>query len=156
MQQWWLDIVCNHDYIVSLGSNITLSWVGDFTSLKCFVAENTQIDGVWNSPDGEKEVLSDGSTSISWLKNKKYLKFDGLKAQSIKRKFCLILNNEYGETEPIDPYKTTRQNFESLRSSCNYKDLRTDFQGIKLDIVITEAKYEKEIESNLRRIRKLC
>ena len=52
-------------------SDLKLSWTGDLESFKELFELYTSIKGTWRSPGGERKTYSDGSTTITWWKNKK-------------------------------------------------------------------------------------
>jgi hypothetical protein len=52
------------------------SWAGDLESLKHF--DYLSLKCEWRSPGGEKKTFTDGSVSIAWWSNKKFLSLNGL------------------------------------------------------------------------------
>ena len=138
----------NEDLIPTADDKLKLCWTGDFVSLKSFVGVNVKIPGVWTSPGGEKKVYSDGTTSITWLRNKKYLHFSGDKAENIKRSFCsIICPDRNSNNTMVDKAYSTPGCGSSC--SCRCKEFETDFEGMKIDLVITEAKLNKNIQDNI-------
>ena len=138
----------NEDLIPTADDKLKLCWTGDFISLKSFVGVNVNILGVWTSPGGEKKVYSDGTTSITWLKNKKYLHFSGDKAENIKRSFCSIISPDRNSNNTMVDKAYSAPGCGSS-CSCRCKEFETDFEGMKIDLVITEAKLNKNIQDNI-------
>ena len=80
--------IANNKYDASIiEKNLKLAWIGDFQSVKCMVAEYLELDGMWDSPGGEKKVFYSGDIpTISWWNKKKLIQIDGVNAMAIKRK----------------------------------------------------------------------
>ena len=83
-----------NDEIINLGmKNLKLSWAGDFESLQHIVSDFMKFNGKRSSPGGGKKVCSDGDTSITWWKKRKFLAVDGKQAKRITKLLIVILTN---------------------------------------------------------------
>ena len=138
----------------SARENLKLTWIGDFESLKLFTGSYIDKNGRWNSPGDERKkfTCSDGKTTLMWWKKKKYLKVEGPEALSIMNKLCLFLNGEMPS-----PNTTSSRSLPNLQSACSCRcgEVRADVEGLKLDVIILESKYNKESEVSLKSILKL-
>ncbi len=76
-------------------SNLRLAWTGSYEDLKNLVGEELKLNGTWQQPGGYKKVFTYNETSISWLKDKKTLTFEGKDSKQFKRMFCSALLGEY-------------------------------------------------------------
>ena len=76
-------------------SNLHLAWSGSYEDLKKLVGEEVKLNGTWQQPGRYKKVFTDNETSISWLKDKKTLTFEGKESKQFKRMFCSVLLGEY-------------------------------------------------------------
>ena len=87
-----------------------------------------------------------------WWKEKKYLKVGGSEALSIMNKLCLFLNGEMPS-----PNTTSSRSLPNIQSACPCRcgEVRADVEGLKLDVIILESKYNKESEVSLKSIPKL-
>ena len=134
--------------------NLNLSWTGDFSSFKQFIEANVNIRGVWRSPgDERKTYYSDGNTTIMWWKNKKKIQVTGKDSNSIKEKLCdILLGNLFIEKHKADHNDEGRY-VNACRCDCG--DIRTDIEGMKLDIVINETGLRREINRNAQTISEL-
>ena len=108
---------------------------------------NVQIIGVWTFPGGEKKVYSDGATSISCLKNTKYFHSSGDKAENIKHSFCSVISPDRSSNNEMMDKAYSTPNYKSS-CPCKYKELEVDFEGMNMDLVITESKLSKYIQEN--------
>lgn len=117
---------------------LKLSWTGDLPLLKSFIQNSVQIEGTWSSPCGEKKSFTDGVSTISWSKNKKYLTFSGERAATFKGKFCSILcpnwNRKIMVNKTTSPQKLSTSPARHSQYKCG--ELQTDIEGVKLDMVI--------------------
>ena len=68
-----------------------LAWSGDFESLKRFVSESLNLDGVWSQPGGDKKVFTAKDVCIIWRRNKSFLVFEGVKANQLKKEVCRLM-----------------------------------------------------------------
>jgi hypothetical protein len=73
--------------------SLRLAWTGEYDGLKRLVSEELKLDGIWEQPGGYKKIFttSDELTSISWLKDKKTLTFEGKDSKQLKRMLCSVL-----------------------------------------------------------------
>ena len=53
--------------------SLKLVSTGDFDSFRCFVEENSCLNGKWKSPSDERKSYSDGNTTITCWKYKKHI-----------------------------------------------------------------------------------
>ena len=138
----------------SARDNLKLTWIGDFESLKLFTGSYIDKNGRWNSPGDERKkfTCSDGKTTLMWWKKKKYLKVEGPEALSIMNKLCLFLNGEMSSPNTI-----SSRSLPDIQSACPCRcgEVRADVEGLKLDVIILESKYNKESEVSLKSILKL-
>ena len=111
----------------------------------------------WSSPGGERKVFTCGSISISWLKNKKFLSLDGFDENIINKLWAIgcryKCRSEVKDTTMSN--KSTTENLSSVEvnpCSCCCQGLSAEIEGVKLDMVISEAK----IESNANWINNVC
>ena len=72
-------------------SDLRLAWTGSYEDLKKLVGEELKLNGTWQQPGGYKKVFTYSETSISWLKDKKTLTFEGKEHR----------NNRYRMRAPI-------------------------------------------------------
>lgn len=139
------EVLANGEESVRSASfGLGLCWTQDFVSLKRFVSESLNLDGVWSSPGGDKKVFSIGHSSISWRKNNKVLNFYGDDVDDLRRKFCQIMcgftNNENVKREKAPVIDLDGE----FHGSCRCSEIIPDVEGLKLDIVVAE----KVIQSN--------
>ena len=81
-----------NDEIINLGmKNLKLSWAGDFESLQHIVSDFMKFNEKWSSPGGGKKVCSDGDTSTTWWKIRKFLAVEGKQAEGITELSIVIL-----------------------------------------------------------------
>ncbi|CAB4027556.1 Hypothetical predicted protein [Paramuricea clavata] len=73
-----------------------LSWAGDLVSLKDFVSDYLSLKGEWRSPGGEKKTFTDGSVSIAWWKNMKFLFLNGLDNNVLSKLKSTVCQNKDG------------------------------------------------------------
>ena len=111
-------ILNGRETIATLSNYLQIAWTGDFLSLKQFVNETLKLEG---------------TSTISWWKNRKDLQFKGTDAGLFKRTVCLIMKgsgsvNNKGTNTVIGPA--------TCLSKCD--ELATDIEGIKLDQVVNE------------------
>ena len=130
---------------------LTLSWVGDFESLKEFVNMNLKLYGEWSSSGGDKKVFTyaDGLTTISWRKSKKALIIESKEINRLKLKRCLLVcesvfEDEHALTEAVN-------HIENLSWSCRCNELSVDVEGAKLDVTIAG----REIRHNTNSIQNI-
>lgn len=129
-----------------LNENLKLAWSGDLVSLKLFVEKSLKLDGIWSSPGGEKKLFKNDNTSIIWLKNKRYLSIEGEHAKEIKRRMLSIIFT--GTDDDEETFETMRSNKPTNTAhEASYVELSTDLEGIKLDMVISEARSNKRHET---------
>jgi hypothetical protein len=62
--------------------------MGDFESLKYFVADSFKLNGTRSQPGGDKKVFVAEDASIIWRKTKSILTIEGVKANQLKREVC--------------------------------------------------------------------
>ena len=138
----------NNEYDVSLiKDHLKLSWVGDFESLKCMVNDYLKLDGIWNSPGGEKKAFSGDGINIFWWKKKKYIQFEGANAAILNRKLMSVFTDENKSNTIINEPRNNRpQTVRHCTCTCN--ELSTDLEGLKLDIAIAEAKQNEANKHN--------
>ena len=72
--------------------------VGDFESLKQFVADSLKLKGVWSQPGGDKKVFATEDVSTIWRNNKNLLFIEGAKANQLKREVCRYICGHSSET----------------------------------------------------------
>ena len=149
-----VDDLISQENFPSASVNLKLTWIGDFESLKLFTGSYIDKNGRWNSPGDERKkfTCSDGKTTLMWWKKKKYLQNEGPEALSIMNKMCLFLNGEM----PCQNTTSTRS-LHNIQSACPCRcgEVRADVEGIKLDLIILESKYNKESQVSLNSILKL-
>ena len=63
--------------------------------MKNLVGEKLKLNGTWQQSGEYKKVFTYNETSISWLKDKKTLTFEGKDSKQFKRMFCSVLLGEY-------------------------------------------------------------
>ena len=87
-----------------------------------------------------------------WWKKTKYLKVEGPEALSIMNKLCLFLNGEMPS-----PNTTSTRSLPNIQSACPCRcgEVRAEVEGLKLDVIILESKYNKESQVSLKSILKL-
>ena len=88
--------------MTALMENISLAWTGDLESLKLFVKEILNLNGVWSQPGSDRKVFTYADSSIMWRKNKGLLSFAGEKSDKVKQEVCkhLCMDNS---TKPMHP-----------------------------------------------------
>ena len=84
--------------MASLNHNLCFTWTGDFDSLKLFVSEELQLNGVWEQPDGDTKILKTNHTSIVWRKSKSVLQIEGAEVSKITQLLC----TKIGVKEHVD------------------------------------------------------
>ena len=141
--------------MVSLGmENLKLSWDGDFESLKRAVNHCMKFDGIWKSHGNEKKVCSNGDTTITWWKRKKFLLVEGKRAKGIIDLFILILTNNVSLCPPDQTGNINKDlpNSDKIylvgSCSCKCNNLAVDIEGIILDKVVLESRMEHETYTN--------
>ncbi len=75
-------------------SDLRLAWTGSYEDLKKLVGEELKLNGTWQQPGGYKKVFTYSETSISWLKDKKTLTFEGKESKQLKQMLCYVLLGE--------------------------------------------------------------
>ena len=58
--------------MADLSGYLGFAWVGDFDSLKIFIKESLQVDGIWTQPGGDRKVFTADDLSILWKKKQEY------------------------------------------------------------------------------------
>ena len=119
------------------------------------MSKSLKLEGVWSSPGGDKKEFNNDTLVIAWWKNKKLLQFEGmnddlkckLSAIGCQRLNCLPF--EIGQSmitnlsSPLDC--SINQPFLHVNTaSCQCHHFSTEIEGLKLDMAISEAKFEKE------------
>jgi hypothetical protein len=75
---------------ILFGEKLSLAWTGDYQSLKDFVSDDLQLEGVWSQPGGDKKLFTGDEATIIWRRNKNLLSIDGKRANDIVGKLCKI------------------------------------------------------------------
>ena len=134
----------NSEYDISvMEKNLKFAWVGDFSSVKCWVAEYLKLDGIWDSPGGEKKAFYVGDIpTIYWWNRKKVLSFNGPNAVAIKQKLLSTLCDGDITKENI-PLTNSPNIHAKAKSSSSCNVLSADLEGIKLDRTISQCKQER-------------
>lgn len=150
-------IIYDDDHRSDIKKNLKLAWAGDYQSLKHLVSNYIKLDGTWCAPGGEKKIFSDGNTSITWWKNKKFLLFEGKEAENINQLLISLINcdnltESTNETVVSNESTLIRKGNEGKACSCKCSELSVDLEGVKLDMTIAESKLGNEIQSNTRMI----
>ena len=118
-------------------AELKISWSGDFESLKRFVKESLNIVGTWSSPGGEKKLFSSSDVNIQWWKKKKFLAVDGPEASKVIRCLLNFIDSSFAEQ--------CSDNIEVSSDKCQCT--AAEMEGVKLDIVILEAKFNKQSDA---------
>lgn len=118
-------------------AELKISWSGDFESLKRFVKESLNIVGTWSSPGGEKKLFSSSDVNIQWWKKKKFLAVDGPEASKVIRCLLNFIDSSFAEQ--------CSDNIEVSSDKCQCTGV--EMEGVKLDIVILEAKFNKQSDA---------
>ena len=97
--------------------SLRLAWTGEYDGLKRLVSEELKLDGIWEQPGGYKKIFttSDELTSISWLKDKKTLTFEGKDSKQLKRMLCSVL---IGENIVLDSRQADKSDKRKCSSQC--------------------------------------
>lgn len=138
----------------SLISNLKLSWASDFESLKSLVSDTLQVEGIWSSPGGEKKVFQGNDVKISWLKNKKFLTVQGNERSNMTCRLLKLIDNYEPERLNMNATYNTDGNSSCLYS-CKCAELATDMEGVKLDLIILEAKMNQQTQAHREEMSKL-
>ena len=115
-----------------------------------------KFDGKWSSPGGEKKVYSDGDTSITWWKKRKFLAVKGKQAKRITELLIVILTNNVmlrSSDQPGNINKDLSDPDEiSLVNSCSCKcnSFAVHIEELKLDNVVLESRMEQKTNTNTK------
>ena len=110
-----------------------------------------KFDGKWSSPGGEKKVCSDGDTSITWWKKRKFLAVEGKQAKRITELLIVMLTNNvmlHSSDQPGNISKDLSDEISLVNScSCKCHSLAVDIEELKLDVVL-ESRMEHKTNTN--------
>ena len=90
----------------------------------------------WTSPGGEKKHFTADKVVISWWKNKKCLAVNGKKARGIVHTLLTFIDNSYN----VNTTELVSGEDKKPTCPCRCGGVQTDIEGMKLDLVIAEAR----------------
>ncbi|CAB4040188.1 Hypothetical predicted protein [Paramuricea clavata] len=153
-----------------------VKWLGNLNDLKAFMSALFGDVGKWSSPGGGAKSYRNDLISINWYIHKKALIFHDQLGIVLKNKLtdlsvnkisdpdeynqlndpeakrrstdhlCSVNTCEVGIQTDIEFTQYPNQSGERCASRCN--ELSTEFEGLKLDLVISESKIDNKIRIN--------
>ena len=98
--------------------------------------DKLNITGEWTSPGGEKKQFTTDKVVISWWKKKKCLAVNGKKARGIVHALLTFIDNNYN----VNTTELVSGEYKKPTCPCRCGDVQTDIEGMKLGLVIAEAR----------------
>ena len=72
----------------SSSTKVSLAWSGSYKSLKQFVSNDLQLNGIWKQPGNDRKRFISDKLTMRWRKDRYLLSLEGERATDFMKDLC--------------------------------------------------------------------